>query len=380
MAAKVQLTGGSFQDSEGNLLASGYLLMKLNQDETVVGSGQVCSGIEIKILLDANGVVVASPAQSIWGNDQMVPVNSYYRVSGYTASGQLAWGPNNQQVIGNGGTFDVGTWVPNSVLSWFPGVQVPELEVNSTPNVDQNLLNLIDTATISWTDHGNGSVSAASSATALSLKTNGTTNGSQSLLNLKQGTNMTITDDGVGGITFASAIPTQTGFFYVGKDTGLAVTGTATNIQQNAGAGTISFMMFELLAARQFQTLTAECTSGDAGKIFAAAIYDSTGATKLGDFGTQSMTTPAVFTLSMGSPLTLAAGQYLFACGHTSGIAVAFRPTYNTGSGVAGVFNANTTKIGIATNLVISGMPSSLGSLTAQTVVQNFNYLAGLIV
>src|ERR1019366_6804161 len=129
--AKVQLTGGSFQDSEGNLLSLGYLEMQLSQDESVSGSGQICSGITITIQLDVNGAVVVSPVQSVWGNDVMLPVNSYYRVTGFSAKGQLAWGPNNQQVTG-AGPFDVGTWVPNQVVSWTPSLQAPAITVNGT--------------------------------------------------------------------------------------------------------------------------------------------------------------------------------------------------------------------------------------------------------
>jgi hypothetical protein len=163
MATKVQLTGGAFQDSEGNVLANGYLRLYLNQDASVTGTATVCSGIYVQIALDSNGNISASPTQSVWGNDQLSPANTYYRVYGYTASAQLAWGPNNQQVIGNGGTFNVGTWVPNQVFSWTP------------------------------------------SSSGVLLQTNGTANGSQVKFNAVAGTNMTITDDGSGDITFAAS-------------------------------------------------------------------------------------------------------------------------------------------------------------------------------
>lgn len=117
-ATKVQLIGGNFQDSEGNVLALGSLKMRLSQDESITGVGQIGAGIVLTIDLDSGGAVSGSPVQSVWGNDQMTPLNSFYVVTGYDARGQLAWGPNNQQVIGDGGTFDVGTWIPNTVLSW----------------------------------------------------------------------------------------------------------------------------------------------------------------------------------------------------------------------------------------------------------------------
>lgn len=161
-ATKVQLTGGVFQDPEGNVLANGYLKMVLSQDGSIAGVGQICSGVEIRIQLDANGSVVAG--QFVWGNDQLLPTNSYYRVTGFTAAGQSAWGPNNQQVFGNGGTFDVGTWVPNVPISWNPPISVPLLETNGVLNTKQTLLNLIGGSGITLTADGVGGVTVASSA------------------------------------------------------------------------------------------------------------------------------------------------------------------------------------------------------------------------
>lgn len=121
-ASRTQLLGGGFQDAEGNLLSLGYLRLRLNQDEEVTGVGQIAAGIVLTINLDANGDVSTSPVQSVWANDVVTPVNSFYIVTGYTAAGQLAFGPNNQQITSGGvggGTFDTGTWIPNTVLSWF---------------------------------------------------------------------------------------------------------------------------------------------------------------------------------------------------------------------------------------------------------------------
>src|ERR1039457_6648626 len=101
--SKVEVINGNFQDCQGNVLANGYLTLRLSSDEEVNDS-IICSGVDIRIQLDVNGNVVSG--QSVWGNDQMIPVNSYYRVTGYTAAGQVSYGPNNQQIIGNGGTFD----------------------------------------------------------------------------------------------------------------------------------------------------------------------------------------------------------------------------------------------------------------------------------
>jgi hypothetical protein len=195
MSTKVQLTGGHFQDSLGNLLVNGYLEMVLSQDGKITGVGQIASGITIKIQLNGTGDVLASPAQSVWGNDQMSPVNSYYRVTGYTANGQAAWGPNNQQVIGSGGTFDVGTWVPNQVFSWTPPPQPLLLETNGAPNSRQDLLNLAGTGV----SESAGTVTISSGA-SISLESDGVPNSSQTVLNLESGDNITVNDNGAGAI------------------------------------------------------------------------------------------------------------------------------------------------------------------------------------
>src|SRR5271166_602074 len=104
-ATKTQLIGGSFEDAAGNLLANGYLKMRLNQDGNVASVGNVCAGIEITIQLDSAGNVASSsstptaPDQFVWANDVILPVNSFYKVTGYAANGQPAFGPNNQQVV-----------------------------------------------------------------------------------------------------------------------------------------------------------------------------------------------------------------------------------------------------------------------------------------
>ena len=141
-ATKTELIGGGFQDSEGNALANGYLKMHLSQDCTVTGVGNICSGIDITIQLDSNGNAVAG--QYVWSNLVLSPQNNYYRVTGYSAAGQKAWGPNNQQV-GSGATYNLDLWVPNTVISWFPTLFQPTqpllVEIAGTPTSNQTLIN-----------------------------------------------------------------------------------------------------------------------------------------------------------------------------------------------------------------------------------------------
>jgi hypothetical protein len=161
MATKVELTGGKFQDAEGNILALGYLKMRLSQDSEVNDS-MIASGVEITINLDASGNAVAG--QYVWGNDVLLPINSYYTVTGYTAQGQPAWGPNNQQIVGTG-TFDLGSWIPNQVISWVPSVQAgTAVQVNGTALSSPSVANFENTSTVIFTDAGAGVIEATASA------------------------------------------------------------------------------------------------------------------------------------------------------------------------------------------------------------------------
>ena len=115
MSTVNQLTGGVFADSEGNVLANGYLLFELNQDGFVNTNTQVCPGRVIKIPLDSGGNIVFSPAYSLWPNDVLIPSGSFYLVSAYTSKGELVWGPNSQSVLSSPSPFDVGNWIPGKV-------------------------------------------------------------------------------------------------------------------------------------------------------------------------------------------------------------------------------------------------------------------------
>lgn len=175
-ATKTRLIGGAFQDSEGNLLVNGYLEFVLSQDASVTSVGNIAAGITIRIQLDSVGNVAGSAStppvadQFIWGNDNLSPVNTFYKITGYRENGQIAWGPNNQQVVGSS-PFDIGTWVPNQVFSWTPPASNPGilLETNGTPNSTQKKLDITGDNGITASEaggtvtiHGNGSTAAPS--------------------------------------------------------------------------------------------------------------------------------------------------------------------------------------------------------------------------
>jgi len=111
-----QVIGGSFQDILGNPIALGSITFELMQDAQVTGQPiDICMGTIITLLLDSSGNVASSPAQNLWSNTQLTPNGTFYRVSVYTANGQLVWGPNSQQIIDSSGSYNVGEWVPGIV-------------------------------------------------------------------------------------------------------------------------------------------------------------------------------------------------------------------------------------------------------------------------
>jgi hypothetical protein len=117
MSSTVQLTGGNFQSSSGDLLVNGYLTFSLSQDAQVNSTTNICAGREIKVLLNASGSISTSPPQYMWPNDVMTPANTFYIVRGYTSAGQLVWGPNSQQIFSTPSPYDVGAWKPNAVAT-----------------------------------------------------------------------------------------------------------------------------------------------------------------------------------------------------------------------------------------------------------------------
>jgi hypothetical protein len=327
-ATKCVLTGGAFQDAEGNVLANGYLTMTLSQDSSVSGVGNIAAGITITITLDTNGNVAGSPAQAVWGND-VLSGNTFYSVTGYTLAGQPAYGPNNQQVVGS--TFNVGTWVPNQVISWSPSVQSTLLE------------------------------------------TNGTKNGSQATLNLAAGANITLADNGSGTITIAAAAGgssfsvTNQGFFIASGMTDLASAFVGTFIAPitDYSANEVMVNQFVLQSAWTLSSVSYQLTTtSSGGSNFSFGIYSAAGV-KLIDSGAFDGTSSAVQTLSF-TPVTLPAGVYYFAASATDltmrGIAM---QTANPAVMLATI-STSYPYIATAANATSGGvMPATLGTLTA---------------
>lgn len=331
--SKVQLTGGNFQDGEGNVLADGYLLLQLSQDALVTGVAQIGSGVAVKIKLNSSGSIDTTVAQSVWGNDQLSPPNTFYTVTGYTSKSQLAWGPNYQQVIGNGGTFDVGTWVPNQVTNWTPPLQVPILKTNGVVNVVQNLQNLVQGSNITIVSDDDGDV--------------------------------TISASGGGGVTFNT--PGLGGFWNCDGDPSL---GAGGSLAGPSGTGQLLVMQKSLSATYTIRkvvfTLQSDSGANNGTHVY-IGIYSADGTTKLLDTGailTPFNTSATTYNTTLASPVTLPPGTYYIAFGidttspvQTTGL-FPFDRTFQT-------LNTNYPRIGTAANVISGGaLPATLGTVT----------------
>ncbi len=375
MPSKIQLTGGAFQDSEGGVLANGYLKFRLSQDASVSSVGNICSGVEITIQLDASGNVVVSPAQYVWGNDNLLPTNTFYRVTGYTAAGQPAWGPNNQQIQGSG-TFDLGTWIPNQVIRWSPSIQATQLEVNDTPNVVQTLLNLEAGTNVTLTDEGDGGVTIDVSIPAGStFEVGGTHLTSQAVVNFQAGSGIGITNPSAGNVAIANTAPggsfsTATQAYMWGPGFTQIPTGSGTTTISPFGR-ILNVFKFVLPVSMTLRSCSYYWTNtiGSTGLNF--GIYDVNG-NLLIDSGSFDVSTNAnsVQTLNF-SAVTLPPGVYYFAqacdnsglsAPNTSYLAVI------SGSVMAKLSNAVAHNVATAANLKTAGpagvLPSTLGMLT----------------
>ena len=112
-----QVVGGHFQDSQGNILANGYLTFTLNQDETDTATEniEICSGRVIRIPLDDTGSIPASPVYSLWPNDLLTPTGSFYSIIAYSKHGERVWGPNFFQILSTPSPYSIDVWEPTTI-------------------------------------------------------------------------------------------------------------------------------------------------------------------------------------------------------------------------------------------------------------------------
>lgn len=130
-----KIIGGSFMDSAGNPLSNGRLEFELKGlqgigvtpsavEGTVIA---ICGDTVVELPLDENGDVNPE-SQFLWPNDVILqaslgsiasgfpqgPTPSYYLLSAYSASGELAWGPNAVYIPSSPNPFNLGDLIPSN--------------------------------------------------------------------------------------------------------------------------------------------------------------------------------------------------------------------------------------------------------------------------
>ena len=101
---RASLPQTQFTDSEGNPIANGYLIIRINTDAQVpVLLLQLVAGRTVQIPLDNNGNITGSGTTFLYPNSELSPDDTVYIVSVYTANGQLV--SDDTIVVTSGGEF-----------------------------------------------------------------------------------------------------------------------------------------------------------------------------------------------------------------------------------------------------------------------------------
>jgi hypothetical protein len=374
----LQLKGGNFQDSEGNVLNLGYLLFELSHDENYsVGPSQIVAGLKIRVLLDANGNIPLSPATFVYSNDVLTPANSFYTVRAFKADGTKAWSSSQIWILAaTPNPLDVGTIVPTNPPG--PGLSGSGsgivLETNGLSNTNQSLLNLAQGTNITVSNTA-GTTTISSTATSVTLETNGSANSNQALLNLAAGTNVTLAN--VSGTTTINA-SSGASFSVSGKgwfagpgmtDLSALFVGQFNAPITNFSANTVLVSQFVLPASWKLSSVSYELGTGSAATHFNFGIYDQTG-NKLIDSGAFNGAIATIQTNTF-TPVTLPAGVYYFASSATSTVprGPAMQAATATEGQLLDMINAVNPLIATAANATSGNiMPATLGVLTAATV------------
>jgi hypothetical protein len=162
MATKGTISGGVFQDAEGNPLAGGLLVLTLDSAAVVIGTGQVVNNLPLSITLDVNG---NAPTTLVWFNDVLSPAGTAYSVTLFSASGKPAWTSAQLWSFTGGSAINLDTMVPT-----FTGVSYPSVLLTS----DVSLQTV--TGPVAFSDITTAAITTAAITTANITNMNGILN------------------------------------------------------------------------------------------------------------------------------------------------------------------------------------------------------------
>ena len=109
MAIKQITSSVAFQDGQGNVLSSGFLVLDLSSLGTVTGAAGQVVPTRVSVPLTSAGLIPAST--KLWANDQLTPTNTFYVMRLFNSNNQLVAGPVNWTIAGSS-PIDVSTINP----------------------------------------------------------------------------------------------------------------------------------------------------------------------------------------------------------------------------------------------------------------------------
>jgi hypothetical protein len=338
-SGQIQIFGGAFQNMEGGALSFGYLIIELSHDENLASvPEQIVGGLKVKVNLDISGNIPLLPPTYLFVNSLITPANSYYIVRGFDQSGTTAFAsPQLWTIPASPDPYNVGNIIPASP----PG-------------------------------------SGLSVSGQITLQTNSVNNSVQNLENLVAGTNITLVNSGgattisstSGGASFSTA---GSAMFYPGVNLPGAVNLNG-NFAANASANTVGVIPLILLASYTIRKISNQVRSGLAANFATCAIYSADGNTKLIDAGANAfnLNSSSTQVVTLGSPVVLSPGSYLFGWGSTSGSGTLSNAGFFIDAVTDALFNAASTNVSTAANAISGGaMPATLGTLTANSSITN---------
>lgn len=229
-AKQIKTTVG-FQDPEGNLAASGVLILTLSQNAEVTASGgQVFAKPQV-FKLDTSGLITQT---AIWFNDELTPSGTTYGAKLYASNGSTLLADFGQWSFTGAGPLDLSTLTPSSSsVSYSAAVLLSPSgsQTITTGSLTLTTGSFVETA--SAVTGSGGLVRKTSPTLTTPTISGGAFSGSQ--------TGMTITSPTISAGSFSG---NQTGVTLTGASNGNAVTllnsqGNLTNVTGNGTDQTV---------------------------------------------------------------------------------------------------------------------------------------------
>lgn len=108
----------AFQDTQGNVIAGGFLILQLSQPSEVTSGGGQVVPLEVRITLDSTGKIPANT--QIWANDELTPSGTIYAAYLKDSSNTQVASFGNWSIAG-ASPIDLAQMVPTSSGASFSG-------------------------------------------------------------------------------------------------------------------------------------------------------------------------------------------------------------------------------------------------------------------